>query len=63
MKSEWVTTEWGVAWALQKRITPILIGLQLNQLPERLRLPQVAKYENIKEYLTQVKQRALEDVS
>jgi hypothetical protein len=37
LKSEWVVTEWGIAWALQKRITPVLLRCDINQLPERLK--------------------------
>ena len=37
MKSEWVTTEWGAAWALEKKIIPILFRCDVNGLPERLK--------------------------
>jgi hypothetical protein len=37
MKSEWVTTEWGAAWTLEKKIIPILLRCDVNSLPERLR--------------------------
>lgn len=37
LKSEWVATEWGIAWALQKRITPILFRCDIAQLPDRLK--------------------------
>jgi hypothetical protein len=32
-----VISEWGAAWALQKRLVPILLGCVAEQLPERLR--------------------------
>lgn len=37
MKSEWVTTEWGAAWALEKKIIPILFRCDNNSLPDRLK--------------------------
>jgi hypothetical protein len=37
MKSEWVTTEWGAAWALEKKIIPILFRCDSNSLPDRLK--------------------------
>lgn len=35
-KSEWVITEWGAAWALGKRIVPILHRCPPESLPPRL---------------------------
>jgi hypothetical protein len=35
-KSEWVTSEWGAAWALGKRIVPILHRCAPEDLPQRL---------------------------
>jgi hypothetical protein len=37
MKSEWVTTEWGAAWALEKKIVPILFRCDVNSMPDRLK--------------------------
>ena len=37
IRSEWVTTEWGAAWALEKKIVPILLRCDVDSLPERLR--------------------------
>jgi TIR domain len=37
IKSEWVTTEWGAAWVLEKKIVPILYRCDHNALPDRLR--------------------------
>jgi hypothetical protein len=37
LKSEWVLTEWGAAWALSKKIVPILYRCKPDDLPERLR--------------------------
>jgi hypothetical protein len=36
LSSEWVTTEWGAAWVLQKRIIPILYQCAPGALPARL---------------------------
>lgn len=36
-KSEWVVSEWGAAWVLNKRIIPILYRCTLESLPDRLR--------------------------
>ncbi len=37
LNSEWVTTEWGAAWVLDKRTVPILHRCDIPQLPERLK--------------------------
>ena len=37
LKSEWVLTEWGAAWALKTKIVPILHQCSPENLPERLR--------------------------
>jgi len=37
LKSEWVLTEWGAAWVLQKKIVPILHRCGPEDLPLRLR--------------------------
>jgi TIR domain len=37
VRSEWVISEWGAAWALEKRIVPILYQCDRAALPERLR--------------------------
>lgn len=36
-KSEWVISEWGAAWALKKKIVPILHRCPPDSLPERLK--------------------------
>jgi hypothetical protein len=36
LKSEWVLSEWGAAWALEKKIVPILHRCSPEQLPDRL---------------------------
>ncbi len=37
IKSEWVTTEWAVAWAKNIRIVPVLLHCSANDLPDRLK--------------------------
>jgi hypothetical protein len=37
IKSEWVITEWGAAWALEKKIVPILYRCDNSAMPDRLR--------------------------
>lgn len=37
LKSDWVVSEWRAAWALQKRIVPILHGCKPTDLPDRIR--------------------------
>ena len=37
LKSDWVVSEWGAAWVLQKRIVPILHRCNPENLPDRIR--------------------------
>lgn len=37
VQSTWVATEWGTAWALDKKIVPVLHDLTAQELPDRLR--------------------------
>ncbi|MDT5158840.1 MAG: hypothetical protein QOH51_3197 [Acidobacteriota bacterium] len=37
IKSDWVLSEWGAAWALQKKIVPILHRCSPESLPDRLK--------------------------
>jgi hypothetical protein len=56
--SEWVQTEWGAAWAMQRTITPILLMVAPDQLPERLRQRQAVIYGEHEPYLQTVRDRA-----
>lgn len=58
LMSEWVLTEWGAAWALQRTITPILLMVAPDQLPERLRQRQAVIYGEHEPYLRAVLERA-----
>lgn len=53
LKSEWVISEWGAAWALQKPLVPILLGCVAEQLPERLRKLQGVKFHLASELAAQ----------
>jgi hypothetical protein len=37
LKSDWVLSEWGAAWALGKKIVPILHRCDPEKLPDRIR--------------------------
>ncbi|MFH1293962.1 MAG: TIR domain-containing protein [Pseudomonadota bacterium] len=54
LKSEWVITEWGIAWALQRRITPILHRCDIDQLPDRLKNYEARDLYKIDDYLDEV---------
>jgi hydroxymethylpyrimidine pyrophosphatase-like HAD family hydrolase len=47
LRSEWVTTEWGAAWVLEKRIVPVLYRCSPDDLPDRLRDLQFADIDEI----------------
>jgi hypothetical protein len=55
--SEWVQTEWGAAWVLGRTITPILLMVAPDQLPERLRQRQAVIYGEHQAYLQAVRDR------
>jgi TIR domain-containing protein len=57
LKSEWVTTEWGAAWVLQRRIVPILFRCDVASLPQRLQRYQVVDFHKHKKYLGELRDR------
>jgi hypothetical protein len=57
LNSQWVATEWGSAWVLQKRIVPIILQVAPAQLPERLKQHEVVDFHNFRTYLDQLKTR------
>lgn len=57
LASEWVITEWGAAWVLRKRITPILLDVSIGDLPDRLRRLQCIQWDESDTYVTQLKSR------
>jgi hypothetical protein len=51
LKSEWVTTEWATAWALEKPIVPILLRCEVTQLPKRLQDYQTIDFHDINNFI------------
>ncbi len=45
--STWVATEWGTAWALDRKIVPVLLNLTSESLPDRLRMLHAVAYAAI----------------
>lgn len=54
LKSEWVTTEWGIAWALEKRITPVLLRCDIDALPARLKRYEVRDLHEMHLYIDEI---------
>ena len=52
--SEWVTTEWGAAWALDLPLTPILLDCTEDDLPDRLRDVQCLMFSDLDRYLDEL---------
>lgn len=57
LRSEWVLTEWGAAWALSKRTIPILLRCSPTDLPARLAALQCMDYHDSKTLLNELKTR------
>jgi hypothetical protein len=57
LKSEWVTTEWGAAWVMQRRITPLLYRCDVDDLPRRMQQLQVLDWNNYEAYFKRVLER------
>ena len=55
--SVWVATEWGTAWALGRKIVPVLLGLAQSDLPDRLRLLQAVEYLDIQPEIGRARKR------
>jgi hypothetical protein len=51
LKSDWVLTEWGAAWALKKKIVPILLRCDVRQLPGRIRRRQCIDFHDYLELI------------
>jgi len=47
LKSQWVTTEWGVAWVNDVRILPVLLQCSASDLPERLKAYQSINFHEM----------------
>ena len=59
LKKEWVLMEWGAAWATAKRITPVLVDLEVKDLPVRLKSRQCIGTQDLSTYALQVAERIL----
>jgi Trehalose utilisation/TIR domain len=57
LRSEWVMTEWGAAWALGRRITPLLYRCDVDDLPDRLRRCHAVDWNSHELFLTRVHER------
>ena len=55
IQSEWVTTEWGAAWAYDVPILPILYQCSVSDLPERLRAYQAINFHEMEKIITELK--------
>ncbi len=55
--SEWINTEWGAAWALRKRIVPILLDTGESKLPARLQTRQAIPFRKADKYVSDVLKR------
>lgn len=53
LKSEWVISEWGAAWALGKPIVPILFRCNAAQAPDRIRARQCIEFDRYEELVNQ----------
>jgi len=51
LKSDWVLSEWGAAWALGKKIVPILHRCSPDQLPDRIRRLQCVDFYKYSELI------------
>ncbi len=56
LKSEWVTTEWAVAWANSVRILPVLLRCSVSELPDRLKAHQAIDFHEMRRIVELLKQ-------
>jgi len=59
-RSEWVKTEWGAAWVLGRRIVPILLRTEINDLPDRLQPKYALDFHELDRYVNELKERLSE---
>jgi len=58
LKSEWVITEWGATWVLDKPATPMLVECKIEEVPALLRDWQKREYPGeLDRYVKEVQQR------
>lgn len=53
LRSDWVLSEWGAAWALEKKIVPILHRCSPEQLPDRIRRLQCIDFYRLADLIAQ----------
>jgi len=56
---EWVLTEWEAAWATGKRITPVLVDVEIGDLPRRLQPKQCIRLSDLETYALNAAERQL----
>lgn len=57
LDSEWVMTEWGAAWAMGKRVVPVLHNCLPGNLPERLAALQTISLDELGSEIARLKTR------
>ena len=55
--SPWLQAEWAAAWVLEKRIVPILLNVETEDLPSRLAQRQNVDFNQLDRYIYEVKGR------
>lgn len=58
VKSSWVLMEIGAAWALDKRLVPIMVGIGVNELPGLVDKRHARDLNDIERYYDELKARA-----
>ena len=60
INSPWVMAEFGMAFGLEKRIVPLMVGVDINSIPTTLRNFQSVDINNLERYIAQIRQRMKE---
>ena len=53
-----LTFEIGAAMSLRKRVTPVLVGVEMNELPLRIKDMKYIKYPDLPKYISELERRA-----
>ncbi|HEY8022171.1 MAG TPA: toll/interleukin-1 receptor domain-containing protein [Thermoanaerobaculia bacterium] len=59
LTSRWLFLEMGAALSQHKRVTPVVLGLEPEELPPMVREIRYVKYSDVGAYLPQIAKRAL----
>src|SRR5436853_5656195 len=54
----WMMFEIGAASSLRKKITPVLVGLEKDQLPQVIRQLNYVKYDKLADYIADIERQA-----